>query len=25
VQAKLATSKTAHLKAYKILRYGLVR
>ena len=25
VQAKLATSKTAHLKAYKILRHGLVR
>ena len=25
VKAKLATSKTANLKAYKILRYGLVR
>ena len=25
VQAKLATSKTANLRAYKILRYGLVR
>jgi len=25
VQARLATSKTANLKAYKILRYGLVR
>ncbi len=24
-QAKLATSKTANLKAIKILRYGLVR